>query len=178
MLSFDIRAIETHAIDVEGDLDANDPLWKEGDIRPDAAVHVTGRLHSAGEGRFYFTGLISGAVSSECRRCLTPVSADVSEETHVFFADAGTDETGDPDVYVLDPRTPELDLQPAMREQWLLSAPAWHLCRDDCKGLCPTCGADLNAGPCSCAAAADPRWAALRIAPPNVPPNAQPGAPK
>ncbi|MBI2795964.1 MAG: DUF177 domain-containing protein [Gemmatimonadetes bacterium] len=165
MLSFDIRSIETRAIDVEGDLDATDPVWEEGDNRPDAAVRVTGRLQSAGVGRFYFSGQVSGSVSGECRRCLAPVSAAVSEETHVFFADAGADETDDPDVYVLDPRNPELDLRPAMREQWLLAVPAWHLCRDDCKGLCPTCGADLNAGPCDCTPAADPRWAALRAAP-------------
>ena len=56
-------------------------------------------------------------------------------------------------------RATELDLRPALREQWLLHVPGYALCRDDCKGLCPTCGAELNAGPCDCAsAAADPRW--------------------
>ena len=165
MLSFDIRSIETKTVEVEADLEASDPIWEDGDSRPDDAVHVTGRLQSAGEGRFYFSGRLAGGVSGECRRCLTPVKADVSEETHVFFADDGADETGDPDVYVLNPREPTLDLRPAVREQWLLSRPPWLLCRDDCKGLCLTCGADLNAGPCSCAAAVDPRWEALRHTP-------------
>jgi uncharacterized protein len=41
--------------------------------------------------------------------------------------------------------------------------PARILCRQDCAGLCPTCGVDLNAGPCSCPpAATDSRWAALQ----------------
>ena len=43
-----------------------------------------------------------------------------------------------------------------------LDAPATPLCRDDCAGLCPQCGADLNTGSCDCApVAADPRWSAL-----------------
>ena len=59
--------------------------------------------------------------------------------------------------------SPELDLRPALREQWLLNVPGYALCRDDCKGLCPTCGAELNVGPCDCAStSADPRWDALR----------------
>ena len=69
----------------------------------------------------------------------------------------------DPDVFVLDDRSPELDLRPAVREQWLLNVPGYALCRDDCKGLCLTCGAELNLGPCECASsAADPRWTTLR----------------
>ncbi|HET6915863.1 MAG TPA: DUF177 domain-containing protein [Acidimicrobiales bacterium] len=57
-----------------------------------------------------------------------------------------------------------LDLQPLVRDALLLDLPLAPLCREDCKGLCPTCGADLNDGPCSCARApADPRWAALDL---------------
>ena len=83
---------------------------------------------------------------------------------HVVYAEPGDEDVeGDPDVYHLDPRSQQLDLRPAVREQWLLSAPAFVQCRDDCKGLCPSCGADRNAGDCGCTpAAADPRWDALR----------------
>ena len=60
----------------------------------------------------------------------------------------------------------ELDLRPALREEWLLHAPAFPLCREDCKGLCPQCGNDRNLaadeGGCACQPAADPRWAALQ----------------
>ena len=169
MLSFDIRSLESNAVQVEDDLPASDPIWKEEDLRPSDAVHVTGRLSSAGEGRFYFSGQLRGAFSSTCRRCLTPVTASVNEDTHLIFADAGGDETDDPDVYVLDPREPLLDLRPAVREQWILGAPAWLLCRDDCKGICPTCGADRNIpGACTCAPATDPRWEALKATNPEA----------
>jgi uncharacterized protein len=46
-----------------------------------------------------------------------------------------------------------IDLTDAVREEVALTAPMWLLCREDCAGLCPTCGADLNEGPCACARA-------------------------
>jgi uncharacterized protein len=55
-----------------------------------------------------------------------------------------------------------LDLREAVRQQLVLAEPMKPLCRDGCAGLCPTCGADRNAGPCTCPVAdVDPRWAAL-----------------
>jgi len=57
----------------------------------------------------------------------------------------------------------EIDLAPAVREQILLHIPPPPLCRDDCLGLCPRCGKDLNDGECGCdRAVIDPRWAALK----------------
>jgi uncharacterized protein len=45
-----------------------------------------------------------------------------------------------------------------------MAVPMKPLCREDCRGLCPTCGEDLNVTACGCAAeAADPRWEALRL---------------
>ena len=97
-----------------------------------------------------------------CRRCLADATVHVQDESHVIFAEADSDESEDPDVYVLDERSREIDLRPVVREQWLLNVPAYAECRADCKGLCPTCGKDLNEGPCDCPAARDARWDALR----------------
>ena len=56
-----------------------------------------------------------------------------------------------------------IDLAPALREQILLAVPPSPLCDEACKGLCPTCGKDLNAGECGCEKTAiDPRWAKLK----------------
>jgi uncharacterized protein len=165
MLSVDIRSLESKAAQVEGDLAADDPVWQEGDVRPADAVHVTGRLSGAGRGRWYFSGHVGGTVVDPCRRCLEDVTVEVEQDVNIFLAEEG-DETAqeDPDVYRVDPRAQSIDLRPAIREEWVLSAPAFVLCREDCKGLCPTCGADLNAGPCSCPQTTDSRWAALREA--------------
>jgi uncharacterized protein len=105
---------------------------------------------------------MAGEVTAECRRCLTPTRAQVDEELHLLFADATDEESDESDEYLLEPRAPTIDLRPALREQWLLAAPGFALCREDCKGLCPRCGADLNLGPCGCAPNIDPRWAALK----------------
>lgn len=49
-----------------------------------------------------------------------------------------------------------------VRENVLLALPVQPLCDDDCRGLCPRCGANLNRGPCSCSTThRDPRWGKL-----------------
>jgi uncharacterized protein len=163
MLSFDIRSLETRAAVVDEQLPASDPVWEENDPKPATAVHVTGRLSSAGPGRFYWHGRIEGDIALECSRCLNETSAHVDDETHLIFAERGDDEIDDPDVYQLDSNEQELDLRPAIREEWLLAAPSFALCREDCQGLCARCGKDLNTGPCNCDdKSADPRWDALK----------------
>lgn len=165
MLSFDARALESKAVQVQSDLTADDPVWTASDVRPSDAVHVEGRLSAAGEGRFYFSGRLSGEAQLECRRCLTAVLTDVEEDVHALLAPEG-DETAedDPDVFLFDETTGQVDLRPAIREAWLLAVPAFVQCREDCKGLCPRCGSDLNAGACKCASATDARWDALQDA--------------
>jgi DUF177 domain-containing protein len=162
MLSFDIRDLESAAVVVDGDLRPDDAVWQTGDAVPSAAIRVSGRLSAAGAASFYWHGRIAGTAVLPCRRCLTETSVPVEDEAHLIFAAVGGEEADDPDVYTFDPRAKDLDLRPAVRELWLLNAPAFALCREDCKGLCPTCGADLNAGPCGCPASHDTRWDALR----------------
>ncbi len=162
MLSFDIRSLESKAEQVEGSLSPDDPIWLEGDALPSGAITVTGRLSSAGEGRFYFSGRMTGWMDIPCRRCLEDVDVAVEDEVHFIFAETGADEADDPDVFTYDPSARELDLRPAIRENWLLIAPAYAQCRDDCKGLCANCGRNLNEGACDCApVSTDSRWDAL-----------------
>jgi len=162
MLVFDLRSLASAAITVDDVLSTDDGVWTATDHKPAAGVRVTGRMSSAGPGRFYFSGQIAGTVHDDCRRCLRDVEARVGERVQLVFAESGADDTDDPDVYVFDPRTHELDMRPAVREQWLLAVPAFVQCREDCAGLCATCGADLNAGPCGCEERGDARWAGIR----------------
>lgn len=161
MLSFDLQSLSTRAAPVSGELPPDDPVWREGDLRPSGPIRVSGRISAAGAERYYWHGHVEGEVVLPCRRCLVDARAAMSEEAHVIFSQAG-DREDDPDVFELDPGARELDLKPAVRELWLLHAPGYPLCREDCKGLCPTCGADLNAGPCDCPPQTDSRWDALR----------------
>jgi uncharacterized protein len=164
MLLFDRRAIEGKAAVVDAELQPNDPIWQAADPVPSGPLRVSGRLSSAGSGRFYWHGSVEGDLVMPCRRCLADARAHVQDESHVIFAEAGSDEVDDPDVQVLDERSNELDLRPTVREQWLLNVPSFAVCREDCKGMCPTCGTDLNEGQCGCLASRgeDARWEALR----------------
>lgn len=167
MLCFDIRALESRAVQVHGTLPADDPVWGASDARPAEAVQVDGRIAPAGgEGRFYFSGRIAGRTALACRRCLSDVVVEVAGEVHLLVAPAGDPAAADdPDVVLYDPGARELDLRPAVRESWLLEVPQFVQCSDTCRGLCPRCGTDLNAGACDCAPeATDQRWAALRQA--------------
>jgi uncharacterized protein len=66
----------------------------------------------------------------------------------------------DLDVVFYDDFTVPFD--PLIDEQVQLEIPMRALCRDDCRGLCPECGADRNVAPCTCAPPADDRWTALK----------------
>jgi uncharacterized protein len=150
MLYFDIRALESKAALVDGELSADDAVWQEGDPLPVETVRARGRLASAGSRRFLWNGRIEGAAHVECRRCLRDLTVPVADDVHLLVAEAGDEEVDDPDVYKFDPRARDLDLRPAVREQWLLAVPRYSLCREECRGLCPHCGADLNTEQCSC----------------------------
>jgi uncharacterized protein len=150
MLSIPVRTILQGAVQVNAELSPNDAIWTGDDVRPTDGVRVTGRLNGAGAGRFYFSGSHHGTAAGECRRCLAAVKFVVQGETHLIFADADDETADEPDVYPLAEVGTVVDLRPAVREQWLLDAAVLPLCRPDCKGLCTTCGADLNAGPCAC----------------------------
>lgn len=164
MLYFDIRAIESSAQPVDGVLEVADPIWEEGDMRPSDSVHVVGRLSAAGPGRFYFAGELSGSTVVGCRRCLVDVVSEVKDSVTAFFAEANLeDAVDDDDVYPLAANARTIDLRAAVREAWVLAAPAFVTCRPECQGLCPVCGADRNVVSCDCrATTTDARWDALR----------------
>ncbi len=160
MLQFDLRELSQGPIETQAELPAEDPLFEGLGVVLAEPVRVDGRLQGTGEGRYYWHGQLHTAVAGECRRCLTAVTAPVAVEVGALFtsdADAGDD----PDAYRLQSHDTEVDLRPVVREELALALPRFALCRDDCRGLCPSCGKDLNAGPCGCAPAADPRWRAL-----------------
>ena len=101
-------------------------------------------------------GRIRSAAHLECVRCLRPFDLPVSSDLTVVADRAGGRgrfekelEAGD---YMKFHDGRQLDLRGEAREALLLELPITPHCRDDCRGLCPRCGADLNEGPCGCAA--------------------------
>jgi DUF177 domain-containing protein len=139
-------------------------MFGEAGVALAAPLEVDLTARSVGEG-VLVRGEIRGTVRLACRRCLAPVEREVEEHVELLYLlPTGDDEedTGG-EVYPLPARGDELDLTEAVREQVLLEVPEYALCGEECRGLCPTCGANLNEGACECVPEAAPGpWDALK----------------
>lgn len=98
-------------------------------------------------------GTFEAAITTECCRCLEPASCYIDgpvEGLWLFEAPAEEDDLeGDEFAFVGEDGL--VDLTPAIISALLLETPQMLTCRDDCRGLCPECGVNLNEGACSCA---------------------------
>jgi uncharacterized protein len=113
-------------------------------------------------------GRLTTRLSLPCARCLAPAEAEVALELEEHFRPSvflpgGPAVEPDPedDVATWIDERHQVDLAEVLRQALLLAVPAHPLCRPDCRGLCPRCGQDWNAGPCDCQPEPDPRWQAL-----------------
>jgi uncharacterized protein len=163
MLQVDLRAAADGPIETNAEVPLADRALADLPIAPVRPVVVTGRLMASGPGSYYWEGRVRTEVQVDCRRCLTSFTAEVADEVRLLFTE--DDECDDPAAVVIPPRATELELAEVIREALILALPEFPLCREDCRGLCPRCGADLNDGPCACRPETDPRWAALRAHP-------------
>lgn len=161
MLRVDLRELARGPVETRGELKQDDPALEGTDIALREPIVVSGRLQAISEGRFYWQGKATTVMQGECRRCLTPVSTPLSLEIGALFSQ-DADALDDPDSYAVAPDATEIDVTPAIREELLLAAPRFVECREDCKGLCPQCGKDLNAGPCGCAPVTEAVWQPLK----------------
>ena len=93
-----------------------------------------------------------------CARCLRAFDKKIHLHVSALLTD-DEEKRDDPDMFVLDGDW--LDVDEVIRTAFILSLEQRFLCKEDCKGLCATCGADLNEGPCKCKASVDPRLAVL-----------------
>lgn len=132
--------------------------------------HIAGRLIVDRSGSVLrITGFLDFVCVLECSRCLRKFDFQGHEEVELFYRplQAGDRRGGEhslnaDDLAVLTYTGTEVDLWPALRETMQLSLPLKPLCQDDCRGICPGCGRDLNRQPCACGAEEpDPRWRAL-----------------
>jgi len=161
MLRIGLAAVEQGPVETSGSVAVHDPLLADLEFRLDQPVAVSGQVSAAGPGAYYWQGRLETGVTLACRRCLAPVHRPVGADIGLLFTEDQS-AADDPSVVVITPRSRTLDLAPALREELIFAVPEFVLCREDCRGLCPRCGADLNQGPCGCGPEApDPRWAGL-----------------
>ena len=144
-------------------------------VREGADVRVVGSFDSIVDG-LVFTGRIEAPLTAECTRCLKPIDPDWTVNVTLFFpydapgADdgrgngeveiiAGEDEAED--VYPLSSDGAFADMESPLRDTLVEALPLQPLCKEDCLGLCPQCGVDLNEDPDHHHDVTDIRFAAL-----------------
>ena len=130
---------------------------------------VTGELMFASTGRgVCLTGRLRTQLALHCGACLAgyeqPLEFTIAEEFRRALpvsavAAGGERELDSDDFVVLVGPDDTIDLTEVVRQHLVLALPIAPRCREDCRGLCATCGADLNLGPCGCAGTS----AALRL---------------
>jgi len=109
--------------------------------------------------RVSIRGQLNAAAAVECVRCLRPCELPVTVSVDVFAERAGTGSRHEQqllerDSYMKFHDGRHIDLSEDAHDALLLELPMAPHCREDCRGLCPCCGADLNEGPCGCSASA------------------------
>ncbi|TVR63859.1 MAG: DUF177 domain-containing protein [Gemmatimonadales bacterium] len=170
MLTVSLTELDrTGPIRLRDEISGDDPLWSDWAGELISPVSVDVKVSATPTGQVVALGRFQARLGRECRRCLEPVEVSLDEELTLLWvppdrrrgAPSDTDENEG--VRQLDPVGDQLDLSPAIREEVVLAAPVFVTCRDDCRGLCPVCGINLNQETCDCDPdEPDPRWDALR----------------
>jgi uncharacterized protein len=129
---------------------------------------ISGKVRQAGN-EVFVNGQVDACVQVDCDRCLQPIKLPVKSEFSLEYMPGNEYESTQTaeltedlmSVSVFDGES--IDIDEIAKEQVLLLVPTRSLCKEDCQGFCPTCGADKNKGDCSCSEVEiDPRWAALK----------------
>ena len=121
-------------------------------------IHYDVVLTNAGDG-ILVTGMVRAHATGECDRCLEPASFEVAGEIEEYYL---FEEPEDPrayeDGFELVGADRVIDLPAPINDAVVMDTPFVVLCRPDCLGICPTCGANLNEGDCGCADTAEQEW--------------------
>ena len=169
LLTPHLADITADGLSLTGDVTAEEIGLTEADQQLDGTLAVGLDLTKV-ERTICVTGVVEGTAIRECVRCLTNFSEPLAFALHVVYEpepkavppaakrvdhrkkavepeDVEPDETDD-EIYHYE--GDHLELAPMLREQVILSNPMYPLCKNDCAGLCPHCGKNLNEGRCAC----------------------------
>jgi uncharacterized protein len=168
-VEIDLSRIESEPLTFDEELQLAADQLDPSRVAAVGRVHLSGAVHRRGPDLLALGGDIEWMTTLLCGRCLEPVPWEGREHFEVELRPAMTDaeeeevelDSDELDVVFLEEE--RLDLNALAVEQIELAMPMRVLCREDCAGLCPSCGRNRNLhGECGCAdAEIDPRWSAL-----------------
>ncbi|MDO4267798.1 MAG: DUF177 domain-containing protein [Eubacteriales bacterium] len=144
------------------DMEKLDALRESYDIVSKEPVSL--RIRNLGDRKLLLEGSAEVTLQMPCGRCLEPVDVpfplDISEELDLSKTEEERAEDLDEQPYV---SGYTLDVDRLLSNELLLNLPMKVLCREDCKGICNRCGANLNHGTCSCdQSSPDPRMSVIQ----------------
>lgn len=122
-------------------------------------LKIVGEIYNNGQ-TLSLKANVRGSMHTECSRCLKDIEVDVDFDIDELLSRAEEGKEPDEDIILFDGY--EIDIDEIVADNFLLNIMGRYLCKEDCKGLCRTCGKDLNEGPCDCDNDyIDPRWQVL-----------------
>jgi uncharacterized protein len=170
----EVDQIPPEGRDLRFDLPGQQIPEQSGEFRLMERVKLRGRIEPAKQRAFELRGRLEARVQFPCARCLEPGELVVKEDLELLYLPQSDNRTPpgpegdehrlkDEDLSVAFYRENRIDVGQLVWEQTFLALPMKPLCRSDCRGLCSTCGANLNETPCACPAGElDPRFSNLK----------------
>ena len=172
----DIKELEVRPLEFEealppGAIDFGTEVTQRSPLKTTGRAEVVEEHHGKHEviQDIRLRGKLAADLELQCARCQEPVERKVKRDFELLYRPLGTD-AGKDELSVTDAEAEigyyqgdGILLEDVLREQVLLALPLKVTCREECKGLCPLCGKNLNQEQCSCTVPMDdPRWAALK----------------
>ena len=141
-------SLELDRSDMEfgGQYPAKEPVVCLGEVRNEAGVII-------------LTGTLDTVLHCVCDRCATTFDRPFHTDVEAILVSELANQQSE-DAFLL--KEDSADLEEILNTAFVLNMDSRFLCREDCQGLCATCGKNLNDGLCDCTPEPDPRWAALK----------------
>ena len=127
-------------------------------LRYVSAPYAQGRVFNEA-GVLRLEGEIRTDMLCVCDRCTAEFETEKLTPLSAVIVEKNDDNADDPELFYLD--GDEIDLSEILSTLFILDMDTKFLCREDCRGLCPRCGKNLNLGECRCGKQTDPRFAVL-----------------
>ena len=166
-----VQELEVRKIKFDTDFPAGEIDFDESQLKQTGPLHAEGEaellINTLGEIRI--RGRLKVDLEMQCDRCLEPVPYPVQSPFEMYYRPTTTGperhevaiDEGESQIGFYEDGG--IELSDVLREHILLSLPMHQVCREDCAGICPTCGENRNTGNCQCKEEhVDDRWAALR----------------
>ncbi len=172
----EVKDLEVHPLDFReelspGVIDLGEEVRQQTPLRAEGRADLVEEHHGKHQvvQDIRVKGKLATSLEVPCARCLVPVVYPVERSFDLLYRPLGID-SGHEELSVTDAEAEigyyegeGLLLEDALREQVLLALPLKTICREDCKGLCPHCGTNMNETQCACVDdVEDPRWSALK----------------